>query len=39
MISLEKRKILTTLQNLPKIEGNLGKIIGATGFEKFPKVK
>ena len=25
------------LQKLPEIEGNLGKIILATGFEKMPK--
>ena len=36
MISLEKRKILTTVQNLPKNVGDLGKII--VGFEKLPKV-
>ena len=39
MISLEKWKILKTLQNLPKNVGNLGKIIAATDFEKFPKVQ
>ena len=37
MISLEKWKILTPLQKLPKNVGNLGKIIVATGFEKLPK--
>ena len=36
MISLEKWKILTPLQKLPK---NVGKIIVAKGFEKFPKVQ
>ena len=25
------------LQKLPEVEGNLGKIILATGFEKMPK--
>ena len=39
MISLEKWKILTHLQKLPKNVGNLGKIIVATGFEKLPKVQ
>ena len=29
--------ILTTSQKLPKNEGNLGKIIVATGFECLPK--
>ena len=38
MISLAKWKILTTLQKLPKNEGDLGKIIVATGFEKLSKV-
>ena len=37
MISLEKWMILTTSQKLPKNEGNLGKIIVATGFECLPK--
>ena len=37
MILLEKWKILTTIQNLPKHVGSLGKIIVATGFENFPK--
>ena len=36
MISLEKWKILTPFQKLPK---NLDKIIVATGFEKLPKVQ
>ena len=36
MISLEKLKILTLLQKLPK---NVGKLIVATGFEKLPKVQ
>ena len=39
MILLEKWKILTTLQNLTKNVGNLGKIIVAKGFKKFPKVQ
>jgi len=39
MISLEKLKILTHLQKLPKNVGNLGKLIVATGFEKLPKVQ
>ena len=36
---LEKWKILTPLQKLPKNVGVLGKIINATGFEKLPKVQ
>ena len=39
MILLEKWKILTTLQELPKNVGDLGKIIVAKGFEKLPKVQ
>ena len=39
MISLEKWKILTLLQKLPKNVGNLGKIIVATGFEKLSKMQ
>ena len=39
MISLEKLKILTPLQKLPKNEGDLGKLIVAKGFEKLPKVE
>ena len=35
MIPLEKRRILTPSQKLPKV-GNLGKIIVATGFVKLP---
>ena len=38
MISLEKLKILTPLQKLPKNVGDLGKPIVATGLEKLPKV-
>ena len=36
MISVEKWKILTPLQKLPKNVGDLGKIIVAKGFEKLP---
>ena len=39
MISLEKWKILTPLQNLPRIVGDLGKLISAKGFKKLPKVQ
>ena len=39
MISLEKLKILTPLQKLPKNLGDLGKLIYAKGFEKLPKVQ
>ena len=39
IISLEKWKILTTLQKLPKNVGSLGKIIDTKGFEKLPKVQ
>ena len=39
MISLEKWKILTPLQNLPKNVGDLGKLIVAKGFKKLPKVQ
>ena len=39
MIPLEKWKILTPVQKLPKNVGSLGKIIVATGFEKLPKVQ
>ena len=35
MISLEKLKNLTPSQKLPKIVGDLGKIIVAKGFEKL----
>ena len=38
MISLEKLKILTSLQKLPKVL-DLGKLIVAIGFEKLPKVQ
>ena len=36
MISLEKWKILTPLQNFPKY---VGKLIVAKGFENLPKVQ
>ena len=39
MIALEKLKILTPLQKLPKNVGYLGKLIVAKGFEKLPKVQ
>ena len=39
MISLEKLKILTPLQQLPKNVGDVGKLIVAKGFEKLPKVQ
>ena len=39
MISLEKLKILTSLQKLPKNVGDLGKLTVAKGFEKLPKVQ
>ena len=39
MISLEKLKMLTPLQKLPKNVGDLGKITVAKGFEKLPKVQ
>ena len=39
MISLEKLRILTHLQNLPANVGDLGKLIAAKGFEKLPKVQ
>ena len=38
MISLEKLKILTSLQKLPKNVRDLGKLIVAKGFENLPKV-
>ena len=34
MISLEKWKILTPLQNLPRNVGDLGKLIVAKSFKK-----
>ena len=36
MISLEKLKILTPSQKLPKNVEDLGKLIVATGYEKLP---
>ena len=39
MISLEKWKILTHLQNLPKNVGDLGILIVAKDFKKLPKVQ
>ena len=39
MISLEKLKILTPLQKLPKNVEYLGKLIVAKGFKKLPKVQ
>ena len=39
MIPLEKWKIFTPLQKLPKNVGDLGKIIDSAGFEKLPKVQ
>ena len=38
MISLEKLKILTPLQKLPKNVGDLSKLIIAKGFKKLPKL-
>ena len=37
MISQQKGMILTPLQILPKNVGDLGKLIVALGFKKFPK--
>ena len=39
MISLEKLKILTPLQKLPKNGGDWGKLIAVKGFKKLPKVQ
>ena len=39
MISLEKCKILTPLQKLPKNMGDLYKLIVAKGFKNLPKVQ
>ena len=38
MVSLEKIKIFTPLQKLPKNVRDLGKLIAAKGFEKLSKV-
>ena len=37
MISVEKLKILTSFQKLPKKVGDLGKLIVAKGFKNCPK--
>ena len=39
MIKLEKLKIVTPLQKMPKTVGDLGKLIMTKGFEKLPKVQ
>ena len=39
MISLEKLKILTPSQKLPKNVEDLDKFIVAKGFEKLPEVQ
>ena len=39
IISLEKLKILTPLQKLPKNVGDLGKLIVVKGFENLPNVQ
>ena len=39
MIPLETWKILTPLQNLPKSEGDLGKLSVANGFKKLPQMQ
>ena len=39
MISLEKWKILTPFQKLPKNVRDLDKLIGVNGFKKLPKVQ
>ena len=39
MISLEKLKILTPLQKLPKNVGDFGKLVVAKSFKKLPKVQ
>ena len=39
MISLEKLKILTPLQKLPKNVGDLDKLIVSKCIEKLPKVQ
>ena len=39
MISLQKLKLLTPLQKLPKNEEDCGKIVVAKGFKKLLKVQ
>ena len=39
MNSLEKLKISTPSQKLPKNVGDFGKLITAKGFKKLPKVQ
>ena len=39
MISQEKRKILTPLQKLLNNVRDLGKLLVAKGFKKWPKVQ
>ena len=39
MISLDKLKILTPIQKLPKNVRDLGKINAAKGFKNFSKVQ
>ena len=39
MISLQKWKILTPLQKLPKNVQDLGKLNVTIGFKKLPKVQ
>ena len=39
MISLEKWKIVASLQKLPKNVEDLGKLIVAKGFKKLPKAQ
>ena len=39
MMSREKLKILTPLQELPKTVGDSDQLIVTTGFEKLPKVQ
>ena len=39
MISLQKLKLLTPLQKLPKNEEDSGKIVVAKGFKKLLKVQ
>ena len=39
MISLEKLQILTPLQKMHMNVGDLGKLIVAKGFKKFPRVQ